>query len=269
MVNILNNENRWENVMEDVSNAVREVPRVEVIMLAPGVWEGLARDAGCDDVGCGHEDLSADITNVTCESGNVWMDNGVGSGGIRANVNCTLRNDLGLVASSVNSRRPPTHSSTAHINVSDEWNFDRVVSYNVLHGQNWSMRVNVNVGMGTWVVWSSVGTKDITLVILSIKKDRVVGGLVFLGRVSANCSYRAVVKNRNCVAIKKGNVVSTVIVAYGTEYAGVENNVVKWNRRESIDSIKTLVNDWNVSSEKLHLMVMLCMTKHEGDVPSQ
>jgi hypothetical protein len=60
----------------------------------------------------------------------------------------------------------------------------------------------VDVGVGTRVVCPSVGTKDITLVIFSIKKDRVVGGLVFLGRVSANCTYGGMAKNRNGVAIK-------------------------------------------------------------------
>jgi hypothetical protein len=171
-------------------------------MFAPSVWEGLARDAGCDDVGGGHHDLSANVTNVGGESGNVWVNNRVGSGGIRVNVDGTLCNNLGLVASSVYSRGPPTHSSAAHINVSDKWNFDRVMSLNVLHGQYWSMRVNVDMGMGTWVIRFSVGTKDITLVIFSIKKDRVVGRLVFLSRVSANCTYGGMAKNRNGVAIK-------------------------------------------------------------------
>jgi hypothetical protein len=86
-------------------------------------------------VGSGNPYLSANVTNVGGKSGNVWMDNGVGSGGIRVNVDGTLCNNLGLVASCVYSRRPPSHSSAAHINVSDERDFNGVMSHNVLHGQ--------------------------------------------------------------------------------------------------------------------------------------
>jgi hypothetical protein len=113
------------------------------------------------------------------------------------------------------------------------------------------------------------GTKNIALVVFSVKESRVVGRLLDSGDVIANSANRVMAKSGTGVAVKQGDVVTTVIIANGTKDTCVESCVSGCRNCETINRFKTRIGNWYVSTEKLHLMVVLCMTKHEGDVPSR
>jgi uncharacterized membrane protein YqgA involved in biofilm formation len=73
------------------------------------------------------------------------------------------------------------------------------------------------------VATDGVGTKNITLVVFSVKEGRVVGRLLNVGDVIANGKNRVMAKSGTGVAVKQGDVVTTVIVANETKDACVES----------------------------------------------
>jgi ribosomal protein L14 len=69
------------------------------------------------------------------------------------------------------------------------------------------------------VARDGVGTKNITLVVFSIKESRMVRRLFNVGDVIANGENRVMAKSGTGVAVKQGDIVTTVIIANGTKDA--------------------------------------------------
>ncbi len=101
------------------------------------------------------------------------------------------------------------------------------------------------------------GTINVTLMIFSIKEDCVVRCFVSGRGVIANFANGVMAKNGNGVAVKKGNVKRTVVVANGTKDPCVECCVGRCGYCETCNCVKARIGNWYVSTEKLHLMIML------------